>query len=517
MEKGSWWESRSPRSVDNLRLWVDNPRLDPVESHDTLNDFVEDLLSDTSEREEFLDLVKSISERGFTSFDPIVVWRDEKGRHIVAEGNRRVLALKLLRRPETAPQGIRKFIREQAKLIDRDKIEKIRVCIAPSYEETRWYILQRHSTGSLLKKWQRLQQQRFILNAYEEQNEDIDATIEVTGLKRSEIIEALRYVCLRNIATRAEIISQLSPNERESVYSHKISMTILERWFGRKFLRERWGIEFNGMDVVINSDMTSFLNAYAKFLKLMLNPTDNELGFPINTRTIDSKFDKIFEKLPTVTFPNSSDIMPTVVKPEKYDAEKEKEGKKVASESSESNDLTKPNELTSKNKDNFVKDAASPDKIIKANPDRNQMVSSYQIINVSSYKLKALFKELQLLPVNRYQNISASCLRVFLDLAVDEFIGASELQNDLARKEKKSYSEITLMRRLQILQDNYISSKEANRVIKELLNHSNEYSLNTLNEYIHGTRVHKTSRRFVNGFWDMLTPLFAVLIELKDK
>lgn len=246
MEKLNWWENRTPRSVDNLKLWVDNPRLDPVESHETLNDFVEDLLSDSSERDEFIDLVKSISERGFTSFDPIVVWKDDSGRFVVAEGNRRVLALKLLRKPESAPKGIRKFIREQSKKIDRDEIEKIRVCVAPSYQETRWYILQRHSTGSLLKRWQRLQQQRFILNAYEEQGQDLEATAEVTGLKRGEIIEALRYVCLRNIATRIEITSLLTQAEKDAVYSHKISMTILERWFGKKLVREKWGSSLTG-------------------------------------------------------------------------------------------------------------------------------------------------------------------------------------------------------------------------------------------------------------------------------
>ncbi|MBY8196130.1 ParB N-terminal domain-containing protein [Vibrio fluvialis] len=510
MEKVSWWENRTPRSVDNLRLWVDNPRLDPVESHETLNDFVEDLLSDASEREEFIDLVKSIADRGFTSFDPVVVWKNEKGQHVVAEGNRRVLALKLLRKPETAPKSIRKFIREQAKLIDRDEIEKIRVCVAPSYEETRWYILQRHSTGSLLKKWQRLQQQRFILNAYEEQNEDIDATVDVTGLKRGEINEALRYVCLRNIATKQEIISQLTVVEREAIYSHKINMTVLERWFGRKFVREKWGIEFDGMDIVVHSIMDSFLNAYAKFIKLMLNPVDNELGFPVNTRTIDVQFDKIFNALPEVVFPDEGNS--TTLKPEKFNPEKEKEELTAAA----SNDAPTLAVDPSKGTEAPSGEAISQ-KPLKANPDRNQMVSYYQSINVSSYKLKALFSEFQLLPVNRYKNISAASLRVFLELSIDEFISTLGLKDVLSEREHKPYSEIPLMKRLKFIQDDYVIDKEANKVIRELLNHSNEHSLNTLNEYIHGTRVHKTNRRFINGFWDMLTPLFAVLIELKDK
>lgn len=512
MEKLNWWENRTPRSVDNLKLWVDNPRLDPVESHETLNDFVEDLLSDSSERDEFIDLVKSISERGFTSFDPIVVWKDDSGRFVVAEGNRRVLALKLLRKPESAPKGIRKFIREQSKKIDRDEIEKIRVCVAPSYQETRWYILQRHSTGSLLKRWQRLQQQRFILNAYEEQGQDLEATAEVTGLKRGEIIEALRYVCLRNIATRIEITSLLTQAEKDAVYSHKISMTILERWFGKKLVREKWGVEFDGMDIVIHSHMPSFYNAYGKFLKLMLNPVDNELGFPINTRTIDGRFDEIFSALPEVTF--SEGDSSTTIKPEKFDPEKEKEAKEKSEEAEKAS--TEDGKAKTAGADGG-KEESKPVKPVKANPDRNQMVSSYQSINVSSYKLKALFKEFQVLPIKRYKNISAASLRVFLDLSVDEFIKSNNLDTEIAKKESKGYHEVTLQKRLQFIVNTHVKSKNANKVIKELLTPSNEFSLNTLNDYVHGTQTHKTTHRFINGFWDMLSPLFADLIDLKEK
>ncbi|MCL2910729.1 ParB N-terminal domain-containing protein [Shewanella aquimarina] len=505
-----WWETRTPRSVDNLRLWIDNPRLDPIESHETLNDFTEDLLSDNAERDDFIALVKSIAERGFQGFDPVVVWKDDKGRFVVAEGNRRVLALKLLRRPESAPQSIRRFIREQARLIDRDSIEKIRVCVAPSYEETRWYILQRHSTGSLLKRWQRLQQQRFILNAYEEQEEDIDATASVTGLKPGEINEALRFVCLRNIATRSEITSKLTPEEKEQVYSHKISMTILERWFGRKLIREKWGLEFQDMTVVIKSELSSFYNAYAQFLKIMLNPSDNILGFPINTRTIDQRFDEIYKALPEVTFP--SDDSSYIVTPEKYDADKEREGKN----SSEANNLGEPNPSTSNGPDVKGGNLASI-KPLKANPDRNQMASGFYSINVTSYKLKALYNELQKLPVDRYKNVSAASLRVFLDLSVDEFIKAKGLEKEIAAKEKSDYSEVTLIKRLRFIQADHIEDKEARKVINGLMNHSNDHSLNTLNDYVHGTKTHKTTRRFINGFWDMLTPLFAVLIDLKEK
>ncbi|CAH6875368.1 ParB N-terminal domain-containing protein [Vibrio chagasii] len=497
-ETVNWWDKRTLRSVDNLRLWVDNPRLDPIEDHIRLADFIDDLMSDESEKREFMDLARSISSRGFMSFDPIVVWKNEHDKFVVAEGNRRVLALKLLRSPEKAPKSIKRMIVDMSKNIDRDTIEKIRVCVAPSYEATRWYILQRHSTGSLLKRWQRLQQQRFIMSVYEDVGENLDLTAKETGFKKGEVVEALRFVGVRNLATRPEIIDQLTIEEREAVYSHRISMTILERWFGKKYVRESWGIEFDEIDIIIKSDVNSFYSAYAKFLKLMLNP-NNELGYAITTRTIDNNFDEIFSALPKVT--TVDDTLSTLVKTEKSKTEEEKKAKEEESSKEK---------LEGKESTEVVK------KELKANPDRNQLTSDYYTINVSSYKLEALFKEFKVLPVTRYKHVAAASLRIFLDLSVNEYIASQGFDKELSAKEKMNFSEVKLMRRLQFLQDK-ISDKLASKVIKELLNHSNDHSLNTLNDYVHGTQTHKVSRRFINGFWDMLTPLLRILVDLKEK
>ncbi|MNC15479.1 hypothetical protein D3C75_633010 [compost metagenome] len=80
---------------------------------------------------------------------------------------------------------------------------------------------------------------------------------------------------------------------------------------------------------------------------------------------------------------------------------------------------------------------------------------------------------------------------------------------------KKGYHDITLSQKLATLRGEFIDDREANKVIDQLLHSSNDHSLNTLNEYIHGTKVHKVEQRFLNGFWDMLSPLFAVLISMR--
>ena len=74
-EKYEWLERKTPRSVEQLRLWNGNPRLDPEERHITLADFVEDLINDDYEKKHFLNLIASIASQ-YIPADPIVVWKD---------------------------------------------------------------------------------------------------------------------------------------------------------------------------------------------------------------------------------------------------------------------------------------------------------------------------------------------------------------------------------------------------------------------------------------------------------
>ena len=84
--KFEWLNKRYLRSVDQLRLWDENPRLNPDEKHLNIVDFVENLIADEADKSSFFVLLQSISE-GFIPADPIIVWRQENnGKYYVAEG-----------------------------------------------------------------------------------------------------------------------------------------------------------------------------------------------------------------------------------------------------------------------------------------------------------------------------------------------------------------------------------------------------------------------------------------------
>ncbi|EKO3988883.1 hypothetical protein DX884_19185 [Vibrio fluvialis] len=508
--KEHWWSKRTPRSVDYLKLWKENPRFDTAESQSRISDtdFAEEIIAEQSDKKSFYELVTSIVRFGFMDFEPIVVWKNEQDRYIVAEGNRRILALKLLRNPHKAPKSIRSFMLQQSKLIDRDSIEKVQVCVAPSEEDTHWYVLQRHSTSSIQKPWQRLQQQRFIVSLYDEYNHDIEQVKEVTGFSRSEIVSALRYVHLRDLATRDEVLQLMTEEEKDLISSHRISMTILERWFSNEEVRARWGIQFDDMNIKITSNEDSFLRAYGQFLKLMFNIAPNDLNFIVNTRSIPERNQEIFDVLPEVTFPEQAHEQDLTKQGQKVNQQKDGEPTSNTSNTSESTQSDTQN--------------SNPENNLQIEPiphsnNRPRLVLGYQQISVKSPKLNSLFRELKVVPIKRYVHVSSISLRTFLDLAVDDFIQRKKLTHAMATKLSKDYTHTILQQRLKFLSNDHISCAQANKVISKLLQPSNEHSLDTLNSFVHGHETHKIDHRFLNGFWDMLAPLLKVLVDLKDR
>ncbi len=499
MGRFDWLESKVLRSVDQLRLWAGNPRLDPEEQYTSLRDYTSGLLDESGEKESFLKLVRSIASNGYIPADPVVVWKDpSNGKYYVAEGNRRVLALKLLRNPDKAPSSIRGFVRGQAKQCNRSDFEKIRVSVSPTFEDAEWYINQRHSVSSILKPWSRLQQQRWISGLYDKYNGDVDTVISITRLNKGELEYTLRILKLRDFALDERVLSKLTPFEIESVKSHRIPMTILERWFMTPVIREKWGVEFHQDTVSIVSNEASFFCAYAAFIKLLIHRNDDDVIVRVNTRTITSNLDGILAVLPSVSFESACIVDEPVAGSDVEDSTKvsDSSGGEVPTEEPKKTDSKRP---------------------LNKNPDRNQLVVDSCCLTTSNYKLDALFKEFKKIPVYRYNNCVAAMLRVFLDLSISEYIKNEGCKDEICREFKKTnFQDILLKQRLEFLKKNKLKSKTPEcKVVEKLLNSSNEYSLDTLNNYVHGHDTHHTSRRTLNCFWDFLFPLFEKILVIE--
>jgi hypothetical protein len=479
--KYNWLNKKSPRSLDQLRLWPENPRLNPEENHIQLSDYVEDFIAEDADKKQFFKLIKSIADDGFIPADPVVVWQNKDNQKFyVAEGNRRVLVLKLLREPNKAPKSIRSFIRKHSTKLNINETDKILVNVAPTFEDAEWYINQRNSTSSLQKSWSRIQQLRWISELYDKYKGDISKITSITKMTQSELESFIRILRVKDLVHEKNVADKLTAVEFAKASSYKFPITILERFFSNKSLKEKWGIDYDGIDLVFKNK-NSFLNAYAELIKNIIN---EDSKVKIDTRTITTNFDEIINSLPSVDI-NNSDL-----------------------------DITDKTEPEPETPDDKPK-PPPPKPIIKNNPNRNRLILNIYNLNTSSYRLNGLFYELKLIPI-KYNNSIAASIRVFLDLAVLNYIEGEGLIGELcgANPNSNGLKNINLSLRLEFIKTKLNSKSKS--VIQKILNPSNELSLDVLNGYIHSSSSPYLNNQFLNNFWDLLFPLFEELLEINE-
>lgn len=533
IDKYDWLNKKTPRAVDQIRLWSENPRLNPEENHLTLSDYAEDLTSETADRIDFYALVNSIVEDGFVPADPIVVWKNEDNqKYYVAEGNRRLVALKLLREPHKAPKSIRSFIRKSSSKINLTEIEKIPVNVAPSFEEAEWYINQRNSSSSLQRKWSSEQQRRWISTLYEKYEGDIEKIISVTKLTKSELEGIIRLLKIKDFVKLSEVKDKLTEEEFAKANSYRFPITILERFFNFSEVKEKWGLVYEGIDVIIISNKVSFYNAFSEFIKRVVNDNDDK----INTRITKDDLETILASLPIVIF--DSEEQETENSSSSNNQEEENNSEKQTSnntetnsnnqeeQSSNENQTNNNSETNSHNQENTNSDntqnqssnqnnQSSTTQHLKGNVKRKNLILPIYDLDTDSARLLGLFNELKRISLI-YRNTVSASMRVFLDLAVYKYIETEGIENAIKAQYQDDIKNIQLKKRLEYIKTNKLTGKPQN-IVSKLIDPSNQYSLDVLNGFIHNHDTHFLNKEFLNGFWDFLFPLFEELLVIKER
>jgi hypothetical protein len=412
--------------------------------------------------------------------------------------------LKLLREPKKSPKSIRSFIRKASSQIDIMTIEKIPVNVAPSFEDAEWYINQRNSSSTLQRRWSRVQQQRWIVTLYQKHDGDLDRILSVTKLTKSELEGIIRTLKIKDFVKLDIVKNNLTEEEFQLADSYRFPITILERFFSFADVKEKWGLEYDGLDVNIISNQDSFYGAFTELIKRIVNKEDDK----INTRLKKEDLEEVLGSLPSVIF-NS-------------DEEDETEGEENnstddGSENTESTDNSDSSgESTSDNTESETEPEPQPDPInhLKGNPNRPKMVLDIYSLNTDSYRLLGLFNEFKKISLT-YKNTVSASLRVFLDLAVFKFIETEDIEDDLKRYYRDELKNISLKKRLEYIKTNKLSGKPQN-IVSRLIDPSSQYSLDVLNGYIHSQDTHYLNKQFLNGFWDFLFPLFQEFLDIRE-
>lgn len=480
----SWFNKRYLRSIDQLRPWSGNPRLNPEEQHANLRDYVEDIIQEDGDKKSFMDLIRSIATNGFIPADPIVVWQDSNNdRYYVAEGNRRVVALKLLRDPMKAPREIRGTVTRLAS--EWERIDKIAVNIAPTFEDAEWYISQRNSTSSIQQKWSRLQQMRWIESLYDKYSETPDVLVSKSSMSLSEIEQIVRYIRLLNLVNEDQVKGALTDAEYKAATAHTFPITIFERFFNLTRVREAWGFEFDGTKIAFKNK-TGFLTAFTEVIRRIVS---NKADYKLDTRNVSAdRIDELLDQLP------------------KVDTETE-DPYEVGAKTLEEPQADQPNNPAPKPKTRSM----------KGDLNRNRLILECYNLNTTEARLSQLFDELKRLSVNSYTSVSAAAVRIFLELAILDFIQSEGLEAQMRKDFKCDFKKILLKSRLDYLsrKSRLKDNHKVCKILKDLINEKETYTLDILNGYVHSKDTEYLNKQYLNGFWDHIFPLLEAILDIK--
>lgn len=223
----STWEELTVDVVDDLQLDPHNVRLE-LSDNVTEGDIVQDLFSN----EGVLSLVDGIAKVGYLTHEvPIVVRRN--GHLVVAEGNRRVAALKSIQNPYLAPVFQGQVSKIAATIPNRDSLRTIRVKLAPTEDDANRLVGAIH-TGNQRRAWSPNRQAAFFQAQLDAGKSPQDLIVQYPTVDvkkfilRSRFLETFRSIAYRDLELKAFISTRKFPvSTLERLYPNNDFLRIL--------------------------------------------------------------------------------------------------------------------------------------------------------------------------------------------------------------------------------------------------------------------------------------------------
>jgi hypothetical protein len=468
-------------AVASLHLDKKNPRL----GRETLAGAPREIIQHLFEHDKAFDVADSIATRGFFPNEPLLAVR-EADRLVVVEGNRRLAALKALREPGLLEGTIARQVERLARRIkDPRTILTVPVTIAPSRRATDRQIAGRH-IGSPVLAWQAENRASFILDKLGEGYSN-DQLRDELGFTTADIQSARQTRAIADMARSLNLPDEVKAkldSPRAKVF------TTLERVFdssvGREFLNVEPDPDHGLRGITSKSE---FLRGFTKLV------TDVALGKQ-SSRSLNKKEDirAYFESWPSSERPAA------------------KRGTFVPA------DVIQGRSLASSGK------KPEPARATK----RAQGISPHVLprdfkVRVNNPRLVDIRGELIRLDRVKFPNAGAVLLRVFLELAIVDYLGrigemdplVKRLRNKGALRHdtptmKQMVPEIVRIAKTKL------ASSEAQKVEKALkYDPSAPFSISELHSFIHHTDM--PSERDILQFWTRTQSLFRLMLEQDDK
>lgn len=474
------WSSKRMK-VTNLRLDPENPRLPPTTTARSQNE----LLGELIRHDDVYGLAKSIATIGYFPTDSLIAIQDEDGGTYVIEGNRRLAALKALLSPTSAPESEQKRFLRLSSQISLRSISEVKIMLAPSREATIPLIVDRH-TQTQVEKWSPAMQAHYFRTLADAGHdpEDIARLAHVTV---SKVHEALRNDSLYRLACRLE----LEPEVKAVVSNpRRFTLSTLERAMEYDVVQKFLGVRVSGENIEGYVDGAEFIKG---FRRLVIDIA-RENG--VTSRTLNNEpavrqyLDEFGPDAPDTTKVgafNLDDLAPSVP-PSELPAEEPP---------------------PSKSRTPRVSDSILPTDLR---------------CEVTSSRVKDVFKELKTLRLSKYENASALMLRTLLDLAVTHHLDASGKSREVTAKFQKQQKKSrewapTLRQQLTYLLENVdhgLTGQKLAALIRFTEDKAEAFGLDSLDKFVHNTYT-PPSATDLRKIYTTLDPLMRVLMKEPEK
>ncbi len=283
----STWDRLEADVLDDLVLDPKNVRLDT-----DVNAPEADIMADLFRNEKALDLVEGIVKVGYLSHEvPIVLRRGRSRQFIVAEGNRRVAALKAIQNPFLVPEFAARISALAGQLEDRSALRKIAIIRAPNQDSADQLIAALH-TGDTRVKWNPARQAAFF-----EAQIDQGKTL---GQLRAQYptIDVEKYVLRSGVIRLFKSVTYSDPAYSDLLAKRGTVTSSLERIYESKPF-----IDLIGLNMDADGDVTHTLTSdvFAEMAELIMSGIAEG---DINTRTIgrvtSPRYQKLISDLTTI-------------------------------------------------------------------------------------------------------------------------------------------------------------------------------------------------------------------------
>ncbi len=471
MAEAAWKQRRL--LVTSLFLDERNPRLGRETGGRAPREIVQYLF----DHDKALDVARSIVTRGYFENEPLLAIIED-GHHVVVEGNRRLAALKALKEPGLLTGNIAKQVERLVRHTDVEALSRVPVTIAPSRRATDKLIAGRH-IGTPVLPWQAENRASFILSKLEEgySNEQL---LDELAFGEQDIQKARQTRAIAEMARALDLPVEVKANldnPRVKVF------TTLERVFDSSVGRDHLKVQPDANHGLLGrTTKQEFVRAFRHLVTDIA--LQHETSRSLNTNENIREYFEQRNPAAAAATKRGQFVPEDIIAGERVTAPK-----------------TTPKKITSKKTSQTV------------------IPSSFKV-RFGNDRLTDIRKELIRLKRAQYPNAGAVLLRVFLELAVRDYLERARrlqtIRKELIEKGKLPRNRSLTMRQMagEIIEiaKKQLSKTEGTVVVKALRHDpAAPFTISDLHSFVHHTDF--PGERDILQFWSRTEPLFRLMLE----